>query len=68
LFGTSKQFFISVDKKSDEREDFIEPVPFSPMTQVSDGSMYESDLEAEAHHVINYLFFLKKKKKITKIK
>lgn len=50
LFGSSKQYFISLDKKSEEL-DLIEPVPSSPMTQVSDGSMYGSDFEAEAHHV-----------------
>ncbi|PKY49791.1 hypothetical protein RhiirA4_545508 [Rhizophagus irregularis] len=49
LFGSSKQYFISLDKKSEEL-DLIEPVPSSPMTQVSDGSMYGSDFEAEAHH------------------
>ncbi|CAI2163978.1 20326_t:CDS:10, partial [Funneliformis geosporum] len=56
LFESSKQFDVSADEKFEESEDIIEPVASSPITQVSGGSMYGSDFEAEVHHVMDKPF------------
>ncbi|CAG8443224.1 12267_t:CDS:10 [Funneliformis mosseae] len=50
LFESSKQFDASAEEKFEESEDIIELVSSSPMTQISGGSMYGSDFEAEVHN------------------